>query len=427
MSKRIVLIGAGSALFTRGILGSLVTDKRFAGYTLVLMDIDPGILSVMESYAGRLVGDTRSPLKIEAETRLARAVEGADYVITTLAANDSRARGLELEVPLSFGYHHSWGDTTGPSGVFRGLRHIPIFLDIAREMERSCPEAWLINITDPMAVLCRAVFLETRTKMIGLCDGPPYFRIIIEQEILELPAGSLKVKMAGVDHQVWVLEMSREGEDQYPEFRRKIDRLEKRFSVNKELFLSYGYFPIPGNEHISEFFPYFLNDQSTMREYGLTDMDIEWHRRRRGDKLKAVRADLALPGPLVPDPLPPEEEVLEMILSLANDDKKEYVLSLPNRNLIANLPEYAVVEVPVRLGAGITQLPPVVMPLELTPPLLASAVKDELTVRAALTGDKELLFKAILACPLTKSVRQAREITAAMLEAEKDFLPIQFV
>ena len=427
MNRKIVLAGAGSALFTRGVLGRLVTDKRFADYTLALLDIDPAILSIMETYARRLVEDTRSPLKIEAETRLERAFEGADYVITTLAANDSRARGLELEVPLRYGYHHSWGDTTGPSGVFRGLRHIPVFLEIAREMERRCPEAWLINITDPMAVLCRAVFLETRTKMIGLCDGPPYFRIIIEQEILELPAGSLKVKMAGVDHQVWVLEMSREGKDLYPEFRRRLDRLEKRFSVNKELSLTYGYFPIPGNEHISEFFPYFLNDQATMREYGLKDMDIEWHRKRRGDKLKAVKEDLASPGPLVPDPLPPEEEVLEMILSLANDERKEYVLSLPNRNLIANLPEYAVVEVPVGLGAGITPLPPVEMPLELTPHLLSSAVKDELTVLAALTGDKELLFKAILSCPLIKSTRQAREITGAMLEAEKDILPVRFV
>ncbi len=428
MSKRIALIGAGSTLFTRGILGSLVTDQRFEDSTLVMMDINADVLSLMECYANNIVKDSGSSLKVEATTGLEQALEGADYVICTMAANDSQARGIEVDVPLSLGYHHSWGDTTGPSGVFRGLRHIPLFLELAHQMESSCPQAWLINITDPMAVLCRAIRLESRIRTIGFCDGPPYFRRIIEREILRQESdNSLQIKMAGIDHLLWVLEIKKDGEDLYPRLRGQIDRIRKRFPVNAELLSIYDYFPLPGGEHISEFFPFFLRDEATMRKYGLKQMDVGWHRHRREGKLQEIRRAVQGNGPLKPEPLEPEDEVLEIIHSIANDDRREFVLSLPNRGLVKNLPDYAVVEVPVLLGAEVYPLAELEIPPQLTGVLHASIVKDELTVQAALSGSRELVFKAVLMCPLIQSIDQARKITAAMLKALEDCLPVRFV
>ncbi len=428
MSKRIALIGAGSTLFTRGIMGSLVTDQRFEDSTLVMMDINADVLSLMECYANNIVKDSGSSLKVEATTSLEQALEGADYVICTMAANDSQARGIEVEVPLSFGYHHSWGDTTGPSGVFRGLRHIPLFLELAHQMESSCPQAWLINITDPMAVLCRAIRLESRIRTIGFCDGPPYYRRIIEREIFQQESdNSLQIKMAGIDHLLWVLELKKDGEDLYSQLRGQIDRIRKRFPVNAELLCIYDYFPLPGGEHISEFFPFFLRDEATMGQYGLKQMDVGWHRHRREIKLQEIRRAVQGNGPLKPEPLEPEDEVLEIIHSIANDDRREFVLSLPNQGLVKNLPDYAVVEVPVLLGAEVYPLAELEIPPQLTGVLHASIVKDELTVQAALSGSRELVFKAVLMCPLIQSIDQARKITAAMFEALEDFLPVHFV
>ena len=424
---RIALIGAGSALFTKGILGSLITDHRFEDCSLVLMDINPEILSLMERYAQRLVRDNHSPLKIEATTSLGRALDGADFVVCTVAADDAQARKIEIDVPLSFGYHHSWGDTTGPSGVFRALRHIPIFLEIASEIRQRCPEAWLLNFTNPMAALCGAVSRESSIKNLGFCDGPPFFKNYIEKEILELPEGSLQIKMAGVDHLVWILEMTKDGEDVYPEFRSRAGRVRKRFPVDVEILETYGYLPCPGDEHTSEFFPFFLKDLSTMRKYGLKDMDISWHRQRRVENMEAVRREVKSSEPLKPVPLLPEDEVLEIIQSIINDEQKEFIACLLNRNVISNLPDYAVVEAPVKLGAEVYRLPPVLIPPHLTGVLHSSIVKDELTIQAAVTGSKELVFQAVLMCPLINSIDQARDICSAMLEALKDYLPINFV
>ncbi len=427
MNKRIVLIGAGSTIFTRGMLGNFLLNPEFEDNTLVLMDVDLEALSVMERYARKLVGDNDYGLKIEATTSLAAALDGADFVVCTVAAHDREARKIEIEVPLSFGYHHSWGDTTGPSGVFRALRHIPIFLEIAGEMERKCPAARLLNFTNPMAALCRAVSRESEIEILGFCDGPPYFRRLIEQDLLGLPEGSLRTKMAGVDHLVWILEMSEKGKDVYPRLRRRIERVRKRFPAAAAIFETYGYFPCPGDEHVSEFFPFLLKDETTMQRYGLKDMDIEWHRRRRIELSKAVQREIDSDRPIQPKPLPPEEEILEIIRSIVKDEKRQFVTSLPNRKVVSNLPDYAIVEAPVRLGAAIEQLPPVFIPPELTGPLHASVIKDELVVEAALTGKKELVFQAVLACPLIRSITQAQQITAAMLESLKDYLPVRLV
>jgi len=427
MNKRIVLVGAGSALFTRGMFGNLVVNPEFEDCTVVLMDVNPDILSLMERYARKLIKDNNYGLRIEAVTSLGPALEGADFVICTLAANDQKARGIEIEVPLSFGYHHSWGDTTGPSGVFRALRHIPIFLEIAEEMERRCPEAWLLNFTNPMAALCRAVFLRSKIKILGFCDAPPYFRRLIEKEVLELPQGSLETKVAGVDHLVWFLEMRKNGEDLYPLFRERIGVLRKRFPATVKIFETYGYYLSPGDEHMSEFFPFLLRNKKTMRRYHLKDMDVAWHRQRRIALIEDIKEELESAGKILPSPLPPEEEAIDIIRSIANDERKEFVASLPNRNVISNLPDYSIVEAPINLGAGIHQQPPVFIPVHLTLPLQASIIKDELVVGAALSGRQDLVFQAVLACPLIYSIEQARDITKAMIEALKDYLPVRFV
>ncbi|MCE5272065.1 hypothetical protein LLH00_12385 [bacterium] len=423
MKKRIVLIGAGSTLFTRGILGSLVTDREFEACTLVLMDVDPERLGLMERYARRLVADTGSGLGLESSLELGRALEGADFVICTVAAQDSRARALEVEIPLRFGYHHSWGDTTGPSGVFRALRHIPIFTGIALEIEKRCPGAWLLNLSNPVAAILRSIRRVSATRTLGFCDAPPYFRRWIEKELFGLSEGSLEAVMAGVDHAVWVLGLRADGRDCLPELWDRIEILRRRMPVNAAILEAYGYLAIPGNEHLCEFFPFFLRDSRSMAQYGLKDMDIPWHRQRRDSLLQKIRREIQGSAPLAPDPLPPEEEVLSIISSIVNDQPRRYVANLPNRNVIANLPGYAVVEAPVLIGAEVTQLPPLTLPPQLTPVLHQSVAKDELVVEAALGGDREKVFQAVLSCPLTESIEQARAITKAMLEALDDLLP----
>ncbi|MBN2289555.1 MAG: hypothetical protein JXQ83_09510 [Candidatus Glassbacteria bacterium] len=427
MRDRIVLVGAGSALFTRGLLGNLVVNPEYEECTIVLMDVDPEILSLMEHYARRLVGDNGYGLKIEATTDLAQAVDGADFVVCTVAANDSAARLIEIEVPLSCGYHHSWGDTTGPSGVFRALRHIPIFLELAGEMERRCPGAWLLNLTNPMTALCRAVSRESKIKILGFCDGPPYFRRLIEKKVFGLPEGALKTKMVGVDHLVWVLEMYNGRQDLYPQFRTCAEKMGTRFAANRVILDSFGYYPIPSPEHLSEFFSFVLRDRDTMEKYGLKDMDVRWHRQRRKKLLNDLDKEVKSSEPVRPVPLPPEEEITDIIRSIVNDEKREYVASLPNDKVISNLPDYAIVEAPVLLGAAVEQLPTVTIPPQLTGPLHDSIIKDELVVEAVLTGSRELVFQAVLSCPLITSIKQARDITSAMLEALKDYLPVRFV
>ena len=166
---KIALIGAGSVVFTRRLLQDVVSSPSLAGAHVSLMDINTERLELIGPYAGRMVADNGSPVTIETTSDRAEALDGADYVITTIRVGDDLA--VDQGIPLEYGVDQSVADTVGPGGVFKALRTVPALLDICRDMESLCPDAWLLQYTNPMAMACWAIAEATSVKAVGLCHS----------------------------------------------------------------------------------------------------------------------------------------------------------------------------------------------------------------------------------------------------------------
>ncbi len=168
---KIVIIGAGSHVFTRNLVTDFLSYPEHRESTISLMDIDKERLSLVTAFTKKLVDQHGFDTRVESTTDRRTALDGADYVVLSIRVGGLEANRLDLEIPAKYGIVQGVGDTIGPGGVFYGLRHIPVVLDICRDMEDLCPEAWLLNYTNPMAMICWAVNDYTSIKNVGLCHS----------------------------------------------------------------------------------------------------------------------------------------------------------------------------------------------------------------------------------------------------------------
>ncbi|HET59429.1 MAG TPA: alpha-glucosidase/alpha-galactosidase, partial [Chloroflexi bacterium] len=218
---KITFIGAGSFGFTHNLVRDILTFPLLEDATLSLMDINAERLEFAQKAVEKIINQGNYPAKVEATMDRATALEGADIVICTILAGGVDVWQYDITIPKEFGVDTNVGDTRGPSGVFRALRTIPVMLDIARDMEKYCPNATLLNYTNPMAMLCRAMQRETSIKLTGLCHSV--------QGTAEMLAGWIGAPMeeitytcAGINHLAWYLDYRRNGVDAYPLIRKAI-------------------------------------------------------------------------------------------------------------------------------------------------------------------------------------------------------------
>ena len=271
---RIALIGAGSVVFARRLLQDVVNTPVLKDADVALMDIDPGRLDVIGRFAKRLVSDTGAATRIETTTDRARALEGADYVITTIRVGDDLT--VDQGIPLKYGVDQAVADTVGPGGVFKALRTVPVLLDICRDMETLCPGAWLLQYTNPMAIACWALAEATRIRVVGLCHSVQRTTQQLA-DYIGAPRDSVSAWVAGINHMGWFLRLERDGEDAYPAL---WDALEDeviyaRDPVRFEVMRHFGFFVSESTRHMSEYVPYFRADSERMKKFKLNEVTTD--------------------------------------------------------------------------------------------------------------------------------------------------------
>jgi len=435
---RICIVGGGSYNWSPIVLGDIAAMPDLSG-TIVLHDIAPAALEDIQQLGRKIMAAAGADFAVEATTDLAEALCGAEFAIVTITTGGLEAMRQDLDIPRKYGIYQAVGDTVGPGGLSRALRNIPAMLEIARTMERVCPDAWLLNLTNPMTTLTRAISKTTRLKVIGLCHELFGVRGTL-REMFDATNEDMQMRVAGVNHLIWLLDLRIRGQDGFQMIREYLrsgrqvpirtsgaagpfPSFRDHWQVKLALFDIYGYLPAAGDRHVAEFFPYFLTEQTHAgADYGVGLTLIE-HRYEVGRMAQAgVRAAIESAEPL---PLKrSEEEVVDIIAAIANNRSLHTIVNLPNRGQIDNLPREAVVETMGMVGpngaygVGVGALPPGVLST-----VHPHVINQELIVDAALTGDRKLALQALLNDSLVRDFHTAPRMLDELLETHAAYLP----
>ena len=310
--SRIAFIGAGSVEFTKNLLGDILSFPELQDAEIALHDIDPERLAVGEAMARYTAGVLGAAPRIEAHLDRRRALDGADHVINMIQVGGHAATLLDFEIPAAHGLRQTIGDTLGIGGIFRALRTIPVMHGIANDMVELCPDAWLLNYTNPMAMLCWATYAGTPLqRIVGLCHSV---------QNTTAPAGGARRTCRsrrcrswapGVNHQAFILRFERDGEDLYPRLDRRIEAdPELRRRVRVEMYRRLGYFPTESSEHSAEYLPWFMRSDEAIERFRIpvgeyvarSEENLELYAEmRREPRVGGRDRDRAQPGVRVAD------------------------------------------------------------------------------------------------------------------------------
>jgi alpha-galactosidase len=432
---RIAFIGAGSLQFTRGLVRDILTFPLLKDSTFALMDIDRERLDFALRAVQSIIGRGNYPARVEATLDRRQALEGADVVVCTILAGGVDVWRHDIEIPKKYGVDINVGDTRGVSGIFRALRTIPVMLDICRDIEELCPDAYLLNYTNPMAMLCRAMQRESSVKLTGLCHSVPFTAYMLSQWI-DTPMDRITYLCAGINHQAWFLEFKREGKDAYPLIREALKREEiyKEEIVRNEMFLHLDYYVTESSGHSSEYNWWFRKRPDLIEKYCLhgTGWNPGEHAYILNEYLRTKKTwkddikkwfDEGAPMSLERG----YEYASAIINAFMGGESYKFNGNVPNTGLISNLPEGACVEVPVLANEqGLNPVSVGALPPQLAALNNINVAVEEMGVEAALTGDARLVFQAICYDPLTAAVLSLAEIkqmVQEMLEKNKSYLP----
>jgi len=434
---KIAFIGAGSLEFTFELVRDILTFPLLEDATLALMDINPERLAWAKQGVEKIVAAGNYPARIEATLDRAEALQGADVVLTTILAGSTEVWRHDIEIPKKYGVDINVGDTRGPSGIFRFLRTINPMMEIVRDMERYCPDAVLLNYTNPMAMLVSAIQKQSDITVTGLCHSVQGTAMMLARWI-GAPFEEIDYLCAGINHMAWYLEYKWKGEDAYPLIYKAVTERPEIYNeeiVRNEMFLAFGYYVTESSGHNSEYNWWFRKRPDLIEKYcthgtgwnpGEYAYILKEYQRREHvwkDEVKAW-----LDKPLAAEDLERGQEYAAYIINaLQGGDPFKFNGNVPNTGLVTNLPQGACVEVPVWVDrSGFQPLYVGALPPEVAIMTNLSSSIEELAIQASITGDPELVYKAIMHDPLTAAVlslREIREMTNELFAVHKDYLP----
>ncbi|MCB0089556.1 MAG: alpha-galactosidase [Caldilineaceae bacterium] len=435
---KITFIGAGSFGFTRKLVKDVLTFPLLEGAHITLMDINAERLDFANRAISRIVQEGEYPATVEATMDREAALKDADYVVVTILAGGTDVWRHDIEVPMKYGVDINVGDTRGVSGIFRALRTIPPMLDIARDMERLCPHALMLNYTNPMAMLCRAMSRETSIALTGLCHSVQGTAEMLAKWI-DAPMSEITYTCAGINHMAWYLDYQWNGQDAYPLIHKAITENPEIYNaeqVRNEMYLAFDHYVTESSGHNSEYNWWFRKRPDLVEQYcthgtnwnpGEHAYILKEYRRREGDWRDDIQKWFDQPSI---DLERGHEYAAYIINAMEGGEPFEFNGNVPNKGLVDNLPQNACVEVPV--WASRKGLQPVAVGA--LPPQCAvltnlSAQIEEMAVEATLTGDRRLIYQAIANDPLSAAVLSLAEIQKMVDELfalNEDYLPAAF-
>lgn len=454
----ITVIGAGSASFGENTLSALLRSKKLQGTTLRLVDRNPQSLDIVHRLANRLNKEWDSKFTITAHTSHKDALEGTKFVVSAIEVGPREELWKsDFEIPIKYGVRQPYAENGGPGGFIHAARNVNPVLEIVRDMEQACPDAWFINFTNPMVRICDLVNRYSKIKAVGLCHqiyiGYGMVGVALAKDLgIQIPDGLegmhadvmqhplqhmvmdqtvplVDIRAAGTNHFSWILSIhdKRTGEDLYPLFRKRFFELDEKFEpLTRRIFHNFGLFPVPGDTHLCEYLPW-MSDPMTkpwekfnIRLYdwelmaGLRDFSL--------DRLNEMaNGEMTVESLLETD----SEGALEMIENIAFAGSHYHLAAnLPNVGQIANLPLGATVETPVHVnGAGVHPVHVGKLPEPIAELCRRELMVSQLGIEAAVEGNYEKALQCLLLDPIISDMDTAKNILDDYLKTYKEHLP----
>jgi len=443
MNEKIVLIGAGSAMFTRGLVADLV--GRGHALELALVDTNPEALEVAEKLARKMVQARRAPITISAAVDRRQVLQGATAIICTVGVGGRRAWEQDVFVPRKYGIYQPVGDSVMPGGTSRALRMVPAMVAIAEDVLDLAPDALFFNYGNPMAPVCRGIRKATGAAVVGLCHGVFHVGHYLAR-LLDVSPADLNYSAVGMNHMTWFVEVRAKGQDAMPRLRQiaeaQLAKLEDNDGVARrdvkveeispfswQLFELFGAFPAVLDRHVSEFFPQFYRDGRYYgRTLGVDSYSVE-QTIATGDRIyQEMRADALGDAPLGEDYFQrisgEHEQVLDIIESIRQEAGRVYSVNLPNTGQVPNLPAEAIIESPaIADGAGLRPIGQRPLPPGLVGTLATRLAWVETVVDAALEGSRDKVIQALVLDGSVSSLEMARQLADDLLKVQAEYLP----
>lgn len=456
----ITVIGAGSASFGENTLSALMRSKKLKGSTLRLVDRNPQSLDIVHRLAKRLNTEWDSGLTITAHTHHKDALDGTNFVVSAIEVGPREELWKsDFEIPLKYGVRQPYAENGGPGGFAHAARNVKPVLEIVRDMEQACPDAWFINFTNPMVRICDLVNRHSKIKAVGLChqiyagygmvgvalakdlgiqipDGlegmhADVMQHPLQQQVIHQTVPLVDIRAAGTNHFTWILSIRdrRSGEDLYPLLRKRFFELDETFEpLTRRIFQDFELFPVPGDTHLCEYLPWMSDpitkpwEKFNIRLYdwelmaGLRDFSLD----RLNEMANGV---MTVEGLLESD----SEGALEMIENVAFAGNHYHLAAnLPNQGQISNLPYGATVETPVHVdGAGIHPVHMGALPEPVAELCRRELMVAQLCVDAAVEGSYEKALQCLLLDPVVTDMKTARTILDDYLKTYREHL-LQF-
>lgn len=454
----ITVIGAGSASFGENTLSAIMNSKKLRGSTLRLVDRNPQTLDIVQRLANRLNVEWDAQFKISAHTSHKDALEGAQFIVSAIEVGPREELWKQdYALTIKHGLHQPYGENGGPGGFAHAARNIGPLMNILRDMEQACPEAWFINFTNPMVRICDAVNRHSKIKSVGLChqiyaaygmvgaalardfghEVPPELtgmHAAIDQApaheaIREWIVPLVDIRAAGTNHFSWILSIRdrRTGEDLYPLFRKRFFEMDPKFEpLTRDVFDAFGLFPVPGDTHLCEYLPW-VSDPLTKpwEKYNIRLYDWDLFANVRNFELDRLN-DMANGNATIEGLLDTDSEgALEVIENIAGGATHYHLAAnLPNVGQIANLPIGSTVETPVVMdGAGIHPVHVGALPEPIAELCRRELFVAQLCVDAAVEGSREKALQCLLLDPMITDIQMAKNILADYLVTFKEYLP----
>ena len=458
LPTKITVIGAGSASFGENTLSAIMRSKKLRGSTLALVDRNAQSLDIVHRLANRLNVEWDAWFVITAHTHHAEALPGSQFVVNAIEVGArENLWQRDFEIPLKYNVRQPYAENGGPGGFAHAARNIGPIMQIARDMEQACPDAWFVNFTNPMVRICDAVNRHSRIKAVGLCHqiyaGYTMAGVALAKDLgIEVPEGLtgmhaaidqhpihhrireqivplVDIRAAGLNHFSWMLSVHdrRTGEDLYPLFRKRFFELDPAFEpLTRDVFSAFGLFPIPGDTHLCEYLPWVSDAQTKpWDKYNIRLYDWDLMAARRDFELDRLN-DMANGSSTIEGLLDTDSEgALEMIENVAGTGNHYHLAAnLPNVGQVSNLPLGATVETPVQVnGAGIHPVHVGALPEPIAELLRRETTAAQLCVDSAVEGSHEKALQCLLLDPVITDIGTAKKILDDYLTEYKEYLP----
>lgn len=448
---KIVIVGAGSIAFTPAILSGFCIDPRYKKATIGLVDVNPETLDLIASYTRRVSDEFHLDWTVEASVDRRQVLQGADVVTASIGVGGLTAWEMDVDIPYRHGIIQPVGDTSGPGGLGRALRHIPVLVGIAKDMEDLCPKAVFYNFTNPLTVLTQAVNKLTSVRCVGLCIGPDLTWDHLCR-VVGVPKQDTSVLIGGINHCHWIYDFRIHGEDAMPVLRAALDELDgnpaemEKFRamyalLNKRpqephgsqplctnLFRHFGAYPGPGDGHVAEFFPQLMTPY--IKEINHYQGEAIKNVKRTYPPLTQKMIDIAKGhAPIDAESFAREmywehTQLLDILVSQQDNLGKTFYVNLPNRGIITNLPADVVVEVPAVVDkAGIHPFALGDLPKAVAPVLAHKTSSLDLIIEAAMEGSRRKAVQAMINDPHFTDITLAAKVVNELIDAELAYLP----